>query len=1281
AIQYWDGISLAGNGAVEGGSGVWNATNTNWTKSSGAINDVWRGVSAIFQNGSGTVVIQDIQTISALQFKSDGYVLYADVADGLNLVNGTGGSALVTVDSGITGTLDTPLSGTGKLQKSGAGTLVLTRSNRYSGGTTLSAGTLLVRDDAALGSAALSLASGTTLQTDRFEQRLANNLVFSGVSNINVDAGSLTLSGGVSGAGGLIKIGTGSLTLSGNNTQLGNTWLNAGGLVLGSNTALGAGALITAHNTTLDSSLSGALIGNNVALNGDLTVLGTRDMSLTGVVSGTTNLTKTGASTLSLTGANTLSGTVTLNQGTLRLGQSASMGNASLVVSGASSLESGGNVTLSRIVNLQANLTVAGANDLTFASALYGTGGLIKDGSGKLTLNMLNLYQGTTTLKNGTVVLGGTLGTGQLNVTGTATLETLALPPNQSVTLDNANVAINGALTVNTAGRVLVSGTVSGTGSLTKTGAETLSLTNSSTFGGIYNIDGGRLSTNLATSLGNPTQVNIASGASLLLANGGTTEQLNGAGSVQISAGDFRVGAGTFSGDMSPTSGSGGLVKFGNGTLSLSGNNTLSSIVVDGGTLRFDGQGSGPVSVQNGATLTGSGALTDAVTIANGGHLSLAGGSVLTLGSLVLNDTSNLDVALGAVTPGAAGLANVTGNLTLDGRLNIANTGGFGIGVYRLFDYGGTLTNNGLDFGTLPSGVPLNELALQTNVANQINLVVGGAADIRFWDGSQLTGNSVVDGGDGTWNSTNSNWTTTNAGFNEAWNSTFAVFQGAAGTVTVDGTQSVTGLQFINNYTLAGGSAGQLQLVSGISGDTAVRVDSGKTAILDVNLTGNGILNKLDSGTLVLNGSNSHTDGTRLSGGTLVLGNNDALGSGSLTTSAGTTLDTNTALSLINDLHLNGALTLGGSHDLVLNGLVLGNGTLVKNGSGTLTLNQANDYAGTTLNAGTLLLGNSAALGVGQLTVAGPASLDTSAAMTLGNAIDFGVNTGSRLTLAGNHDLTLSGVLSGNGTLIKQGVGTVDLTGNNDFSGSYRIDNGRLNLLGSTTTGNPAIDISTAGTLGVGASSAVGLLSGQGAIALENNSVLTVAGGNYTGAISGTGGLNKAGLGILTLSGVSSISGTTTVSEGTLSVTGQGVLGTSGLTVANGATLAGTGRIDGAVTLADGGHVQLASSTTLTTGALTLNNDANLDAFLGAAVAGQAGMLKVNGNLVLDGKLNVTDAGGFGLGVYRLIDYTGSLTDNGLAIGTIPGGLVAGDLEVQTSVNNQVNLLVGGAAG
>ncbi|MCU1719753.1 beta strand repeat-containing protein, partial [Pseudomonas sp. 5P_5.1_Bac1] len=1273
--QYWDGNTSVANGTIEGGSGVWNATNTNWTKSGGAINGVWTGVSAVFQAASGTVVIEGSQSVSALQFKTDGYALTAGTAGSLNLINGTGGSALFTVDNGVTALIEAPVGGTGKLQKSGAGTLVLAGSNSYTGGTSLSAGTLVLRNNSALGSSALSLASGTYLRTDISDVQLSNGMVFSGVSNIQVDAGTtLTLNGAVSGAGGLLKIGTGTLALNGNNSQLGNIWLNAGGLVLGSSSALGAGGLNTANGTTLDSSLPGALIGNNVLISGDLTVLGTRDMSLTGIVSGSGNLIKNGGSALNLTGANTLSGTVTLNQGTLRLGQNTSLGNTTLTVGGASSLQAAANIAVSNAVTLNSELTVVGSNDLTLGGVVSGAGGLVKDGSGKLTLSGNNLFQGNTTLNAGTLVLGNAnaLGAGRLDVAGTAALES-----SSALTVGN-DVAISGDLTVQGSNNLTLDGSVTGMGSLTKAGTATLTLNGGNGFYGIYNINGGRLISNTAVTLGEPSAINVASGATLQLIAGAATGQLNGAGNVQLDAGEFRVDQGTFSGALS---GNGTLYKNGSGTLLLSGNSNLAgATTVAGGTLRVNGNlGGGSVSVENGATLAGSGAVGGAVTVANGGHLGLAGGSVLTLGSLVLNDTSNLDVALGTATAGAAGLANVTGNLTLDGKLNITDTGGFGIGVYRLFDYGGLLIDNGLQLNGLPIGVPANELELQSSVANQINLVVGGSADIRFWDGSQLTGNGTVEGGSGTWNSITSNWTTTNAGLNGAWNSSFAVFQGTAGTVTVDGTQSVTGLQFLTDgYSLEGGAADTLQLVNGTSGYSAVRVDTGKTATLDVGLGGSGILNKLDSGTLVLNGANTYSGGTRLSAGTLVLGNNAALGTGSLRVSAGTTLDNNTAVSAGNTVILDGDLTLAGSNDLTLTGQINGNGGLIKNGANALRLDGNNSYQGSTvLNGGTLVLGHNKALGSSVLAVNGASTVLTAGVSELKNRIELA----SSLTVGNADPLLLSGRISGNGTLIKQGVGTVDLTGNNDFSGSYRIDNGRLNLLGSTTTGTPAIDISTAGTLGVAASSAVGLLSGQGAIALENNSVLTVAGGNYAGAISGTGGLNKAGLGSLILTGVSSISGATTVSQGVLSVTGQGVLGTSGLTVANGATLAGTGRIDGAVTLADGGHVQLASSSTLTTGNLTLNNDSNLDAFLGAAVAGQAGMLKVNGNLVLDGKLNVTDAGGFGLGVYRLIDYTGSLTDNGLAIGTIPGGLVAGDLEVQTSVNNQVNLLVGGAAG
>ena len=77
----------------------------------------------------------------------------------------------------------------------------------------------------------------------------------------------------------------------------------------------------------------------------------------------------------------------------------------------------------------------------------------------------------------------------------------------------------------------------------------------------------------------------------------------------------------------------------------------------------------------------------------------------------------------------------VTGNLTLAGTLNITDVGGFGTGVYRLFNYGGSLTNNAMTIGTVPSGVTPGALSIQTSVANQVNLVVNGTSLLEFWDG------------------------------------------------------------------------------------------------------------------------------------------------------------------------------------------------------------------------------------------------------------------------------------------------------------------------------------------------------------------------------------------------------------------------------------------------------------------------------------------------------------------------------------------------------------------
>ncbi|WP_324729886.1 autotransporter-associated beta strand repeat-containing protein, partial [Pseudomonas chlororaphis] len=243
-------------------------------------------------------------------------------------------------------------------------------------------------------------------------------------------------------------------------------------------------------------------------------------------------------------------------------------------------------------------------------------------------------------------------------------------------------------------------------------------------------------------------------------------------------------------------------------------------------------------------------------------------------------------------------------------------------------NYTGSLTDNGLVVGSVPGSVVPGDLQVQTAVGSQVNLLVTAPNTlVQFWDGGQLTGNGAIDGGNGTWASGTSNWTNVDGTLNQAWGNSFAVFQGAAGNVTLNGTQSITGMQFVTDgYSLIDGTSGTLNAVNGATGNTAIRVDPNVTATLGVDINGAGTLAKLDSGTLVLNGSNGYTGGTALNGGTLVVGSNSALGSGVLTAANGTTLDSNGAVSLGNAVVLNGGLKVAGSNDLTLAGVVSGTG-------------------------------------------------------------------------------------------------------------------------------------------------------------------------------------------------------------------------------------------------------------------------------------------------------------------------------------------------------------------
>jgi len=603
--------------------------------------------------------------------------------------------------------------------------------------------------------------------------------------------------------------------------------------------------------------------------------------------------------------------------------------------------------------------------------------------------------------------------------------------------------------------------------------------------------------------------------------------------------------------------GTGALVKSGAGTITLSGTNSYSgATIVAAGKLDVEGSiaSSSLTTAQSGGILTGTG-IIGSTKIETGGVLAGMQGRRLTVdGDLTLMSGSAVNVALGGVSSTA--LFDVSGDLTLGGTLNVSDQGGFGAGIYRLFHYGGNLLGDGMTINSTPDGVAADNLLVETSVAGQVNLVSSAGVELAFWDGGNTTlhGNDVIDGGSGIWSADGRNWTTADGSLNGPLqpNPTYAIFQGAAGTVTVDdsaGAIGVTGMQFGTDGYNVKGEAVTLQSVGGKSiirvGD-GTAAGLGMTATIASELTGASKLIKTDYGTLILDGDNSYTGGTEIGSGTLQVSRDANLGdtAGDLTFAGGTLTTTGTFdTSRLIALTLDGRFDVAANTELGLTGTLSGSGDLVKSGDGSLRLdNTANAYGNTLVQAGTLI-GNAGSI-----------------SGTIGNAATVVFDQASDGSFAGN----IAALNGTRGLMIKRGAGNLTLAGTSMLD--WSVEAGGLTTAAERFGGNATLDAGASLTFD------------------------QIANASYAGVLSGSGAFAKTGAGLLELSGDSgAFTGTTSVAAGTLAVNGW--LGGT-LDVRAGGRLQGTGTVGNTLvsgTIAPGnsiGTLSVAGDITFTTGSV-----------------------------------------------------------------------------------------------
>ncbi len=532
---FWVGADT-----TRGGAGTWSAAGTTWSATdadgqAAVASDktktaVFGGATAAAVNVSGTV-----EADAGISFNTTGYTLSGGTAIEMNGANATINA--ITVDTGVTATIGTDITGSTGVGKTGAGTLVLNSAKSYTGGTTITAGTLQLGDGATNGSVAGNITNNATLAF--------NN----GVAQ--------TFAGDISGTGALTKSGAEVLTLTGTNTFAGKTTITAGFVAASGESKFGANpGAFTADQISLN---GGGIQSNgniNFSSNRGLTLaagggtfnsVGSDVITLTNVVTGSGALTKTGAGELQIDGANTFTGGLVINDGRVKLGNAGALNSSSpnsvsfgagataaavleingnsLTISGLNTHATPGAPVIENANGTSATLTVSNSTANTYAGTMQngtgaGTLALTKSGAGALTLSGNNSYTGGTTLSAGSIVAAhnNALGSGGVLASGGSLFA--ASGTTLSNDIDVAAVAL---------GQLMITQYYEGAGTskwieISNIGAASIDLASGGYRVGHYNNASAEgYKTDVAPNFTMALTGSLAAGQSLLLGNSGNT--------------------------------------------------------------------------------------------------------------------------------------------------------------------------------------------------------------------------------------------------------------------------------------------------------------------------------------------------------------------------------------------------------------------------------------------------------------------------------------------------------------------------------------------------------------------------------------------------------------------------------------------------------------------------------------------------------------------------------------------------------------------------------------